>query len=165
MKSEVLLSTIKTEIGPYSFAVQDGLVIEAIFGAISRLKARGRRVRSIPEISSKLEKYFDGDLRALDSIEVAESGSPFHRKVMRAMRKIRAGKVCSYGDLAKKAGKARASRAVGSACSGNPIALIVPCHRVVRSDGALGQYGYGVKAKRWLLEFEGAIRAPLEVKK
>ncbi|MBM3719530.1 MAG: methylated-DNA--[protein]-cysteine S-methyltransferase [Actinobacteria bacterium] len=157
MKSEILLSTIKTEIGPFSFAVQDGLVVAATFGALSRLKATGRRVRSIPKVSTELKKYFAGNLRALDSIKVAESGSPFHRKVMRAMRKIRPGEVASYGDLARKAGKARASRAVGSACSGNPIPLIVPCHRVVRSDGALGQYGYGVKAKRWLLEFEGAL--------
>lgn len=157
MKSSVLLSSIKTEIGPYSFAVQDGLVIEATFGAISRLKSRGKKVRSIPKISTALQRYFAGDLRALDKIKVSESGSPFHKKVMRAMRRIPAGSVASYGELARKAGRARASRAVGSACSGNPIPLIVPCHRVVRSDGKLGQYGYGVKAKRWLLEFEGAL--------
>lgn len=162
MKSEILHSSITTRIGPFSFAVQDGLVIEATFGAISRLKSEGRKVRSIPQVSTQLKRYFAGNLRALDSIKVAEFGSPFHRKVMRAMRKIRPGDLASYGDLAKQAGKARASRAVGSACSGNPIPLIVPCHRVVRSDGSLGRYGYGVKAKKWLLEFEGALENRLK---
>lgn len=157
MKSAIIISTVKTKVGPFSFAVREGLVIEATFGMASRLKSKGRRVRTIPKVTGAIKRYFAGDLAALDVIEVEESGSPFHRKVMRSMRSVRPGRVASYGDLARRAGKAKASRAVGSACSSNPIPLIVPCHRVVRSDGSIGQYGYGVKTKRWLLEFEGAL--------
>lgn len=157
MKSEVLITTVKTKIGPFSFAVRDGLVIESTFGAPSRLKSRGRIVRTVPKVTSRIKRYFAGELGALDEIKVEESGSQFHRRVMRSMRSVRPGRVASYGELAKRAGNARASRAVGSACSTNPIPLIVPCHRVVRSDGSLGQYGYGVKAKEWLLDFEGAL--------
>jgi methylated-DNA-[protein]-cysteine S-methyltransferase len=73
------------------------------------------------------------------------------------MRRIPVGKVMSYKELAKRSGSEDASRAVGSTCADNQIPLIIPCHRVLPSDGSIGHYGYGAKKKRWLLEFEGAI--------
>lgn len=91
---------------------------------------------------------------ALDSIPVRIEGRSFKAKVLKEMRRVRAGKVTSYKSLAAKAGSARASRAVGSACATNLIPLIIPCHRVVPSSGGVGNYGYGVKRKKWLLEFE-----------
>lgn len=156
-KSEVLISSVKTQAGLFSFASVDGVVIEATFGNRTRLKSKGRNVRSVPGVSTALNRYLEGDLRSLQRIKVKEFGTAFHRKVMREMRKIAPGRVLTYGQLAKRAGIPGAARAVGTACSSNPIPLIVPCHRVTRSDGSLGNYGYGIKAKRDLLTFEGAL--------
>ncbi len=71
------------------------------------------------------------------------------------MRKIPAGKVITYADLAAKSGSPAAVRAAGSACGRNAIAPIIPCHRIIRSDGSLGNYGYGIRKKEWLLRHEG----------
>ena len=73
------------------------------------------------------------------------------------MRKIPSGKVITYQTLARKAGSPAAVRAAGTACGRNAIAPIIPCHRIIRSDGSLGNYGYGVGKKSWLLRHEGAI--------
>lgn len=153
----LVTSTIKTPIGPFSFSVTEGKVIEATFGSSRKLRNRGRTVRSVPGVSKALVAYFAGDIRALDSIKVAGSETLFRRKVYRSMRRIRPGTTASYRDLARQSGSPDASRAVGSACARNPIPLIVPCHRVLPSDGSVGRYGYGTNRKRWLLEFEGAI--------
>ena len=74
------------------------------------------------------------------------------------MRKIPVGKTMSYAEIAKRAGSPDAVRAAGSACARNLIAPIVPCHRVVKSGGALGNYGYGLESKEWLLRHEGALK-------
>lgn len=74
------------------------------------------------------------------------------------MRKVPVGKTWSYSDLAKRAGSASAVRAVGSACATNLIAAIVPCHRIVKSGGSLGNYAYGIEVKEWLLKHEGALQ-------
>ena len=71
------------------------------------------------------------------------------------MRKISAGKTMSYSDIAERAGSPAAVRAAGSACANNAIMLVVPCHRVVKTGGALGNYAYGVSKKEWLLRHEG----------
>ena len=74
------------------------------------------------------------------------------------MRKIPAGKTWSYAELAKRAGSVDAVRAAGSACARNLIAPIIPCHRVVKTGGALGNYGYGLEVKEWFLRHEGALK-------
>jgi methylated-DNA-[protein]-cysteine S-methyltransferase len=101
-----------------------------------------------------LRNYFDGDVAVLDTMPVAFAGSPFQLKVWNALRKIPGGTTTSYGALAKKIGKPDAVRAVGLANGQNPVALIVPCHRVIGSDGSLTGYGGGLPRKRWLLEHE-----------
>lgn len=88
-----------------------------------------------------------------DLSELAE----FERKVLLATAKIPAGRVKSYTEVAKAAGNALASRAAGNALHKNPVAIIVPCHRVLRSDGSLGGYGGGLPIKEWLLRHEGAL--------
>lgn len=105
-----------------------------------------------------IEEYFDGSLNAIDGISVRQSGEKFTQSAWKAMRKVPAGKTLSYGELAKRAGSADAVRAAGTACARNLIALVVPCHRIVRSGGALGNYAYGLKAKEWLLNHEGALK-------
>jgi methylated-DNA-[protein]-cysteine S-methyltransferase len=73
------------------------------------------------------------------------------------MRKVSAGKVISYADLASRAGSPDAVRAAGSACAKNAIMLVVPCHRIVKTGGALGNYAYGLDKKEWLLSHEGFL--------
>jgi methylated-DNA-[protein]-cysteine S-methyltransferase len=100
--------------------------------------------------------YFAGDVSAIDGVETQErpSTAPFRTAAREALRKIPAGTTASYTELAATAGNPRAVRAAGGACATNPIALIVPCHRVVRTDGALGGFLYGLEIKRALLEHE-----------
>ena len=104
-----------------------------------------------------LEAYFAGDLAALDGLEVETAGTPFQRAVWAALRRIPAGRTLSYGALATEIGKPKAVRAVAQACAANPTAVAIPCHRVVRGDGALSGYRWGVERKRALLQREAAI--------
>ena len=113
--------------------------------------------KSIPIISELVRNYFDGDLNALNGIAVRQPGSEFSQDVWKAMRKIPAGKTWSYADLAKKIGSPAAVRAVGTACGKNLVAPIIPCHRVVKSGGAIGNYGYGIETKAVLLRHEGVL--------
>jgi O-6-methylguanine DNA methyltransferase len=102
-----------------------------------------------------LEAYFAGDLGAIDDVPVATGGTPFQRTVWAALRRIPAGTTTSYGALAAIIGRPSAMRAVGLAVGSNPIAVIVPCHRVIGADHSLTGYGGGLPRKCWLLEHEG----------
>jgi methylated-DNA-[protein]-cysteine S-methyltransferase len=104
-----------------------------------------------------LTAYFDGDIGALDSIACETAGTPFQRSVWTSLRKIPAGMTTSYGALARRIGRPAAMRAVGAANGANPIAIVVPCHRVIGTDGSLTGYGGGLDRKRWLLQHEGAL--------
>jgi len=101
-----------------------------------------------------LLRYFRGNVTALDRIPVRFVGTPFQCAVWRALRTIGAGKTASYAEVARRVGSPAAVRAVGRANGSNPIGLIVPCHRVIGSDGSLTGYGGGLERKRWLLEHE-----------
>lgn len=103
-----------------------------------------------------LKAYFDGDIGALDGIACEMAGTPFQRSVWKQLRRIPAGKTTSYGALARRIGRPAAMRAVGAANGANPIAIVVPCHRVIGTDGSLTGYGGGLDRKRWLLRHEGA---------
>lgn len=103
-----------------------------------------------------LDAYFNGDLSAIDDVQVATGGTPFQRAVWRALRKIAPGSTKSYGEIAAEIGRATAGRAVGAANGSNPIAIVVPCHRVIGANGTLTGYGGGLPRKRWLLDHEGA---------
>ena len=111
-------------------------------------------------VVSRLRDYFAGDLGALDSIEVDLHGTDFQRKVWRALRRVPVGRTISYGQLARRIGKPTAVRAVGAANGANPVPLVVPCHRVIGSDGSLTGYGGGMDRKEWLLGHEGAAFRP-----
>jgi O-6-methylguanine DNA methyltransferase len=101
-----------------------------------------------------LDAYFDGDLDTLDDIRVATGGTPFQHAVWKALRKIKPGATKSYGQIAARIGRPNASRAVGAANGSNPIAIVVPCHRVIGSNGTLTGYGGGLPRKQWLLDHE-----------
>lgn len=100
--------------------------------------------------------YFAGDIRALERVPVATVGSAFQRKVWAALQRIPAGETRSYGQLAAEIGEPDAARAVGLANGQNPIAIVIPCHRVIGADGSLTGFGGGLPRKRWLLTHEGA---------
>jgi O-6-methylguanine DNA methyltransferase len=113
-----------------------------------------------PELARVLEAYFAGNLTVLDALPVATGGTPFQRAVWAALRAIPASTTLSYGELAARLGQPGAARAVGLANGKNPIAIVVPCHRVIGADGSLTGYAGGTERKRWLLEHE-ARRAHL----
>ena len=107
-------------------------------------------------IQRLLRGYFDGDVGCLPAIKWRTGGTPFQRAVWEALTTIAAGETLTYGALAAKLGCPRSVRAVGLANGANPIRVVVPCHRVIGSDGRLTGYGGGIERKRWLLNHEGA---------
>lgn len=111
-------------------------------------------------VATALAAYFAGDLRAIDALPVLAGGTPFQEGVWTALRRIPAGETRSYGGFAAALGRPAAQRAVGAANGRNPIAVVVPCHRLVGSDGGLVAYGGGIARKRWLLAHEGAAVSP-----
>ena len=102
-----------------------------------------------------LQAYLDGDLDALDSVRVAMHGTPFQQRVWAALRKVRRGRTATYGQIAQVIGQPTATRAVGLANGRNPVAIVVPCHRIIGANGTLTGYGGGLDRKRWLLRHEG----------
>ena len=162
----LFLTSHKTPIGTLNLIAQEDVLLAANLSTISAAKAslddadriRGfNEVRTIPVISDLIHDYFDGNLSALNAIKVRQPGAPFSQAAWKAMRKVKAGKTMSYADLADRAGSPAAVRAVGSACAKNAIVLVVPCHRIVKTGGALGNYAYGLNKKEWLLRFEAAL--------
>jgi len=110
-------------------------------------------------IAAAIRGYFDGDIGAPGTLATVTRGTDFQREVWAGLRKIPAGKTWSYADLARHIERPRACRAVGLANAGNPIAIVVPCHRVIGADGALTGYGGGMSRKGWLLRHEGVTIA------
>ena len=137
-----------------------GAVVAATYrglgDATSRLDVSEQPRRAdLGPVAGAIARYLDHDLTALDSVSVCQQGGPFQQQTWDAMRTIRPGSIDSYGGLARRAGRPRAARAVGTACSSNLVALFVPCHRVVAASG-IGGYGYGLDVKRALLAHEDA---------
>ena len=123
------------------------------------LAARGLAAAPDPAgpIGDALRAYAAGDTEAVDAIHVAQPETPFRGEVWRALRGVAAGEAVTYTELAGRAGRPTAVRAAASGCANNLVALIVPCHRIVRTDGGLGGYLFGVDIKERLLRHERAI--------
>lgn len=115
--------------------------------------------RAPAAIRSAVEAWFGGDLTALDGLKIKTNGTDFQRAVWAALRAIPAGETRTYGQLAAAIGSPKAVRAAGLANGQNPIAVIVPCHRVIGADGGLTGYAGGLERKQWLLAHEGARAA------
>lgn len=163
-----MLSTasIKTPIGSLIWIADTDLVLAAGFSNLVELTRKLssedqeleiKSSKAVGKVADLITAYFDGELDALNAIEVRQPGSQFSQAAWKAMRKIKSGKVISYADLAQRAGSPAAVRAAGTACARNAVAPIVPCHRIVKTGGALGNYGYGLSKKEWLLKHEGAL--------
>jgi methylated-DNA-[protein]-cysteine S-methyltransferase len=107
------------------------------------------------EVARQLDEYFEGSRRTFD-LPLAPTGTPFQRRVWDELARIPRGTTVTYGELAARAGRPGAARAVGAAVARNPISVVVPCHRVIGADGTLTGYAGGVGRKSYLLALEGA---------
>jgi len=116
----------------------------------------------VKECLKQVDEYFKGERREF-FLNLQPAGTEFQKSVWRQLEKIPYGKTTSYGKVADVIGKPNGSRAVGSANGKNPIAIIIPCHRVIGSDGSLTGYGGGLWRKRWLIGFErGEVQPPAD---
>ena len=159
---------ICTPVGALTVALRDGAACAigfdeqwpALLAVIERRFARVARLRwcEAPhrDACSRIVRYFDGDLAALDGVRVDADGTPFQRAVWSELRAIAPGATLSYAALARAVGAPRAIRAIGRANAQNPVSLVVPCHRVIASDGTLRGYAGGLARKAWLLDHERA---------
>ncbi len=145
---------IASPLGPLLLAARDGALISLHFGAAEEPASDADPV--LLEAERQLQAYFDRRLRRFD-LPLRLDGSDFQRAVWQAMLRIPHGFTRNYGDLARETGAP--ARAVGTACGSNPVAIVVPCHRVVGADGKLTGHsgGQGVETKAWLLRHEQAV--------
>jgi methylated-DNA-[protein]-cysteine S-methyltransferase len=118
-----------------------------------------KKARNPAGLSAALRAYFDGELTAIDGLKVATGGTDFQKSVWKALRAIPCGETISYAALAQRVGRPKAVRAVGHANGDNPISVVVPCHRVIGTNGSLTGYGGGIARKRWLLAHERRERS------
>jgi len=139
--------------------------VERFFLPTTRQKAtgyiKGIKRKSLPDVESRVRDYFDGKRVSFKRVAVSQNGgAPFESRVYKALRKIPYGSTVSYSELAAKAGSKGAARAVGTAMSKNRFPLIIPCHRVIRSDGSVGKFTSdgGTTLKRKMLSLEATAR-------
>jgi methylated-DNA-[protein]-cysteine S-methyltransferase len=165
MMTTLDIAQVATPIGAIHCAVREGRLCALEFAErwprrLAWLERRLGRLatRLDPDpagVVGRLADYFAGHLDALSGVALELIGTPFQQRVWDALREIPAGRTVSYGELARTVCGPDAARAVGAANGANPIAIVVPCHRVVGADGALTGYAGGLERKRWLLAHEG----------
>ncbi len=150
---------LNSPIGPLTITVDDGgaLIGIDLRGAPGSGRKQPQRCR---EPAEQLEEYFAGQRRQFD-LPVRAGGSDFQQAVWRALGDIPFGTAVSYGELARRLGRPGAARAVGQANGANPVPIVVPCHRVIASDGGMGGFSGGLSIKRWLLAHEGTLEPQL----
>jgi methylated-DNA-[protein]-cysteine S-methyltransferase len=159
-------TTIPTPPGPFTLVASDDAVLasgwtddlDALLALVApTLRPADVTLRKdLGPFSRAVRDYHAGDVAAIDAVPVAYAASPFLTRAWEQLRTIPAGAPESYRELAGRCGSPAAVRAAGSACGRNPAALFVPCHRVLRSDGSLGGFGWGLDVKRWLLAHEAS---------
>ena len=162
----VRFDEIASPIGPLTIAERAGRLCLLRFGSLDDdvltmfegcAPREPRERRPIPATAAALARYFAGDIPAIDDVAVELNGTRFQKDVWNALRRIPAGSTVSYATLAARIGQRTAVRAVGAANGANPVAIVVPCHRVIGSDGTLTGYGGGLERKQWLLSHEGVV--------
>lgn len=162
LSSTLLLDHLKTPIGELSILADETGALHAVgFNSghprMQRALERGqpRRATNPGGVTDALQAYFDGEFQATARLSVVLDGTEFQRAVWTALRRIPCGETRSYGELARTIGRPSAVRAVGLANGANPVGIVIPCHRVIGSNGTLTGYGGGIERKRWLLTHEG----------
>lgn len=164
------LHPLDSPVGPLALAAEpDGALVYLGFdrpGHRSRLPKyleQGAGLALDPAVLApvrrQLEAYFRGELRVFD-LPLAPRGTPFQLRVWSELRNIPYGRTISYGELSRRLGDPNLTRAVGAANGANPISIIVPCHRVIGTDGSLVGFGGGLEVKRFLLDLEAPARTP-----
>jgi methylated-DNA-[protein]-cysteine S-methyltransferase len=160
--TETLFTVIGSPIGPLTLLSREGrltnLVMHEQAHATTPPPGSRREDDAFAGVADQLEEYFAGDRTEFD-VPIELEGTDFQRRVWTQLRAIPYGETISYGELARRVGNPRASRAVGLANGRNPVAVIVPCHRVIAADGGLGGYGGGSARKVHLLDLERDHRA------
>ncbi len=161
-------STISTPIGPLTYLYdKDKKVCGVFFDTQASLVEKylekhldsyGVKQMKKGFYDSEFKKYFKDSKHSLQNIPVAVTGTKNQIAIWNAIGKIKPGQVARYKDIAKKVGDEKAVRSVGTTIGANPVCLIIPCHRVLASDGSLGGYSGGLDKKEWLLKHEGVLR-------
>jgi methylated-DNA-[protein]-cysteine S-methyltransferase len=161
----ITLDRLPSPIGPLLLACDDAddALVALMFDdheprlrrLLAALRAAVVDAHAPESVLQPLRAYFAGDLAAPERLRVRASGTEFQRRVWDALRGIPAGTTASYATVAARIGRAAAVRAVGLANGANPVAIVVPCHRVIGANATLTGYGGGLARKRWLLEHEG----------
>jgi methylated-DNA-[protein]-cysteine S-methyltransferase len=144
-----------TPVGPIRLVEEDGALVALHLNDAGAPPAPDPPSPLLARTRAQLEEYFAGSRRTFD-LPLSPRGTAFQRAVWRALSAIPFGVTRTYGEIAAAVGKPSASRAVGAANGQNPIAIVVPCHRVIGADGTLTGYGGGLPIKEWLLRHEGA---------
>src|SRR5262245_33609555 len=164
----IALATLDSPIGPLTVAANGPRLCLVHFGKVNDY-VRASVARWYPDVPVEpsadpggaaeiLSRYFAGDLASLDEIAVELHGTPFQQRVWNMLRSVGPGTTISYARLAERVGSPSAVRAVGAANGANPVAIVLPCHRIIGSNGSLTGYGGGLDRKRWLLDHEGVKR-------
>lgn len=162
--SDAVIETIETADGPFTLVAADGAVLAsgwaddpaAVLGRI-HASLRPAAVRDgLTGAGEAVRAYYDGDLAAIDTVAVRQRATELQARGWEALRRIRPGEPLSYTDFAATLGAPSAVRAAASICARNAPALFVPCHRVLRGDGSLGGFAWGLEVKRSLLAREAA---------
>jgi methylated-DNA-[protein]-cysteine S-methyltransferase len=155
--STLASATIETPIGPLHVEATGRGVVHVGYGAGPACPGSAAADRHLAQALDEIGEYFAG-ARTRFSVPIDWSGSAgFRREVLRRVRAVPYGEVVSYGEVAALAGRPGAARAVGTTMANNPLPLLVPCHRVIRSGGELGHYGNDPELKVWLLVHEGYL--------
>ena len=163
-------STVDTSAGPFTVLATDDAVlasgwttdVDALTALVHpslRPTVSPRPRADLGPVTKAVLAYLDGNLTAIDDVPVRQhSDGPFLAHAWQVLRAVPAGKPVSYAAFAARAGRPAAVRAAAQACARNPAALFVPCHRVLRTDGSLGGFRWGLPVKRWLLDHEATER-------
>ena len=147
--------TVATPIGPVTIYADEEYITGLYFG--ERGQGEGQSPLVLDECEKELNEYFAGK-RKVFTVPIKAEGTPFREKVWDALCQVPYGETASYLDIAVAIGNPKAVRAVGGANHNNPISIIIPCHRIIGSDGSLTGYGGGLSAKEWLLDFEAKYK-------
>jgi len=157
------LLAASTERGLVRLAFPEEDVDTVLERLATRLSPRIVEAPAAPQpVLRELDEYFSGQRREFEIDLDWSLIGPFGRRVLQVTSEIPYGGVLSYSEVAAEAGSPRGSRAAGNALGSNPIPIVIPCHRVLRTGGSLGGYGGGLDRKRWLLELEGALTPRLD---
>jgi methylated-DNA-[protein]-cysteine S-methyltransferase len=154
--------SVSTPLGRVLVVIADEHLVGLYFDGHERTPALEgvphRETDMLGQVRAQLEEYFAGTRETFE-IPLEPEGTPFQREVWTALVAIPPGTTATYGEIAQQIGRPQAARAVGAANGGNPISIVIPCHRLVGASGGLTGYGWGIERKQWLIDHERSMAA------